>query len=92
MVSLSISGAYDTERKAGLQMPDLQQNHCQVMDEQQSIDQWYCKLHYAVVVLFLLSTESKAINQLGQNDMHWICFEGVNNSIKKIIIWSNTIA
>lgn len=72
VVSLSISGAHDTERKAGLQMPDLQQNHCQVMDEQQSIHQWYSKLHYALVVLLLSSPESKALNQGGQNDLYWI--------------------
>lgn len=50
---LAICGACDADGEAGLELPELQQDDGQVVDEEQSVHQGHCVLHDALVVLVL---------------------------------------
>lgn len=50
---LAVCGARDTHREAGLELPELQQDDGQVMDEEQSVHQGHSILHNALVVVIL---------------------------------------
>lgn len=53
MPYLSVCRAHDTEREAGLQLPQLQQHYRQIVDEQQCVHQRHGVLHYALIILIL---------------------------------------
>lgn len=51
---LSICGADDTHAVAGLEVAELQQHHCQVVDKQLGVHKGHGKLDNTMVVLILL--------------------------------------
>lgn len=53
MPHLSICGAHDAHREARLELPELQQDDGQVVDEEQSVHQRHGVLNDALVVLVL---------------------------------------
>lgn len=50
---LAICGACDAHREAWLELPELQQDDGQIVDEEQSVHQGHGVLHDALVVLIL---------------------------------------
>lgn len=49
----AVRGARDAHGEARLELPELQQDHCQVVDEEQHVHQRHGVLDHALVVVVL---------------------------------------